>query len=932
MQCSPRLAGHRSLGLSAIVLASLASLASAQLEVKAVPWQGDPSFAHQVYSGASLMLQGVAVTAPGCTLVSATWDPGDGSAPVSVSVANPRALELAHTYTGLNQQPFVATLTVTDSCANQVSDQFRVVVLTRTLDVDVNMAIDRGLWNLHKRLVLSSVSGVPTGYWPSASQYEQNIAAATSSGIQAMAVHGHKPNGNGAQDPYVDDVVRALAHVFTELSPVNIAAQPAGNPDHNGNGIGLQVSSNPNYVGGQVIDALVASGTPNALAPTGNATWVLGRSYKDIVQDMIEMYAWGQSENGSARGGWRYSWNADSDNSAAQWMAIGGIAAERSPLFQSTIPAFVKSENLSYWLTYSQYLDNTNPYTGYDGSLGYGGPVSFAWDSGMNTTPSGLVQFVMDSVPSSDPRFQRANGYVARNWSILLNANRIYGMFATAKAMRLAVPPVTHLTSGSISIDWYRNDTQAGDTIDGLARELVSSQQADGSWDEALVRDDLATAWALVILSSTIVELGPIAVCDVEPENTAAGFPVTLDGTNSYHLDPARTITTWEWDFEGDGTFDAVGPMVVHSYANTGTYSVVLRVTDDTTPSNLQATSSCIVQITPPPNPPNADPGGPYDFCPGNTWTLDGSASSDPDGSLVSYEWDYVQPLNLDFLDGTGVSLDVTGYFSGLPVGVYNVALRVTDNNTLQNTDFGTVYVRAAGDPACASGGPNLVCPADVLEVWNGGPPAQIDPQHTGTATWSDSCPGVAVWYGDHYEPGLYPGEPELIVRRTWHLTDSCGVHLECEQTITLLSPSAAGGMFLDVRPGNCPNSVAIWNAGNTLFAVAGNAQIPAAMIDMHSLRIERVQGGGARLKPNYCGLQDAATPYHGSWGNCTSAGPDGVADVVFELPNSWVRRGLGLASLPHGTQVEVKVTGLLTDGTPFEARDRLVVSQVNHP
>ena len=76
------------------------------------------------------------------------------------------------------------------------------------------------------------------------------------------------------------------------------------------------------------MDAFVASGTPDAMARAGGAN-VLSRRYQDIVQDMVDMYAWGQVDSGSAAGGWRYSWNYAADKSASQWAAIGMIAAER---------------------------------------------------------------------------------------------------------------------------------------------------------------------------------------------------------------------------------------------------------------------------------------------------------------------------------------------------------------------------------------------------------------------------------------------------------------------------------------------------------------------------------------------------------------------------------------------------------------------------
>ena len=139
----------------ALVGASLlAANASAQLQVMTVPWRGDPNLQHQVNNGGTLWLTGAAVPTTGCPLVSATWDPGDGTAPIPVPIANPRILEATHVYTGVNNQPFTATLSVTDSCGTTVNDTFRIVVIDPIgLDVEVNMAIDKGLWYLHKREV-----------------------------------------------------------------------------------------------------------------------------------------------------------------------------------------------------------------------------------------------------------------------------------------------------------------------------------------------------------------------------------------------------------------------------------------------------------------------------------------------------------------------------------------------------------------------------------------------------------------------------------------------------------------------------------------------------------------------------------------------------------------------------------------------------------
>lgn len=715
----------RSSGLVLVVASMLGALpAEAQLGGRAgtgkfgagatrvitVPWLGDPAADHQVYSGGTLVLQGVCRLAAGCNIQSASWNPGDGSGPQAIPFGDPYELELAHTYTGPDSTPYVATLSVTDTCGSTVSDTFRVRIVPKTLGSEVNMAIDHGLWNLHKGIVRSMVASVPTGHWP---EYYGYSAASTASAVLAFEVSGHLQVGNENEDPYVDDVARGLAHVFTQLASAPIGPQNGNDPDVRVNGIGLQSTGGlPIYVGGQIIDALVASGTPNAIAPLGDATYVLGQAYKDIVQDMLDMYSWGQSDSGSNAGGWRYSWQEGPDNSASQWWAIGGIAAEDH--FGATIPQWVKDLNRGTWLVYSQVFNQTN--AGDDGKFGYTSSSTTADLNGINTTPSGIVQLEVDGVDQTEPRFVAAVRFMTRNWNTLVGNARIYGMFAMAKAMRLATPQIETIDNGlpdpnHVAIDWYADDTTTGDPVNGVARTLVGLQQSDGSWDGTWVFDNLATAWAIVILSPTIFTLPPIAVCEADPETTGTGFPIEFNGQQSFHLDPERHIVGYEWDFDEDGVTDATGPLVHHAFDELGDFEVRLKVTDDS-PRPLSDTDTCIVHIIPPPIPPNSDPGGPYVFCIGTNepFLLDGTGSSDPDGSIVSYGWDFdPQPLDLDFDDATTAVVNVTAFFTGLGPGMYDVGLKVIDDDNFTNTDFTTVRVFDGDCPAaptCNTGEP----------------------------------------------------------------------------------------------------------------------------------------------------------------------------------------------------------------------------------
>jgi PKD repeat protein len=84
---------------------------------------------------------------------------------------------------------------------------------------------------------------------------------------------------------------------------------------------------------------------------------------------------------------------------------------------------------------------------------------------------------------------------------------------------------------------------------------------------------------------------------------------------------------------------------------------------------------------------PTADAGGPYTALVGETINFDGSGSSDPDGSIVSYDWDFG-----DGNTGTGVS-PAHAYAAA---GLYTVSLTVTDNEGAADTATTTATISEA--------------------------------------------------------------------------------------------------------------------------------------------------------------------------------------------------------------------------------------------
>jgi hypothetical protein len=224
----------------------------------------------------------------------------------------------------------------------------------------------------------------------------------------------------------------------------------------------------------------------------------------------------------------------------------------------------------------------------------------------------------------------------------------------------------------------------------------------------------------------------------------------------------------------------------------------------------------------------------------------------------------------------------------------------------------------------------SLTCPADFTEIWTGGiPTGQAHPDRTGYPTWSSDCPQtVQLGWNDISvvaNTPQNPHAPEVVITRRWTLTDSCGGNLWCDQTITLLSPAGQhGALTLDARPGACPNDVTVHAPGIAKFALTGTWLHDATSIVPTSLKLARVDGVGRPIAlanvPR--SLSDVTRPYYGPVGGCNTLGAEGYTDLVVNVPHWMLVRALGLGSLPTGTDVEVELTGSLTDGSTFAVRD----------
>ncbi|WP_073392343.1 PKD domain-containing protein [Jatrophihabitans endophyticus] len=191
-----------------------------------------------------------------------------------------------------------------------------------------------------------------------------------------------------------------------------------------------------------------------------------------------------------------------------------------------------------------------------------------------------------------------------------------------------------------------------------------SSSAFNGSIDEvsvyptALTAQDVSSHYAARNGSNE----PPVASFTVNCTDLTCSF----DGSAS--SDPDGSITSYAWDFGDGSSKTTTGPTVDHAYGSAGTRTVSLTVSD-----NRQATATVTKSAVA--TAPNSPPTASFALsCANLTCTFDGSGSTDSDGSVTAYAWNFG-----DGKSDTTSGAKVSHTFSS--AGDYTVALQVVDDD-----------------------------------------------------------------------------------------------------------------------------------------------------------------------------------------------------------------------------------------------------------
>ncbi|MFA5056089.1 MAG: PKD domain-containing protein [Dehalococcoidia bacterium] len=338
------------------------------------------------------------------------------------------------------------------------------------------------------------------------------------------------------------------------------------------------------------------------------------------------------------------------------------------------------------------------------------------------------------------------------------------GIGTDTAAINVNVPPVSNPGgpyTGNEGSPITFNGSASYDT-DGMIVSYEWDLDNDGEYDDATgatpsftwnddysgivglrVTDDAGEATAAAT-TVTVNNVAPTVDAGANVEYVLSGSPVSFSGG---FTDPGTGDThTIEWNF-GDGTPIVTGTLTpTHTYTSGGDYTVTLTVTDD---DGGVGSDTITVHVN---AAPIANPAGPYTGDEGAAITFDGSASYDPDGTIVSYEWDLDD--DGDFSDAQGAIIQNTwpDDYSG------NIGLKVTDDEGA--TGFATTTVTINNVAPIAEAGPDQNAECCVTEVAFSGSFTDPGIPDTHTVNWDfgdgATASGTLSPTHTYCDPGVY--------------------------------------------------------------------------------------------------------------------------------------------------------------------------------
>jgi len=139
--------------------------------------------------------------------------------------------------------------------------------------------------------------------------------------------------------------------------------------------------------------------------------------------------------------------------------------------------------------------------------------------------------------------------------------------------------------------------------------------------------------------------------------------------------------------------------------------------------------------------------------------------------------------------------------------------------------------------------------------------------------------------------------------------------------------------VLLDILPRRCPNRISAKSRRPVPMAIIGTDTFDMMQIDPDSLVLTRADDVGGSVRPvlrkhgRGITIKDVATPFDGDLCGCHKRHGDGIDDLVAMFSMGDMADILQLDSASKGESVILTISGLLSDGSPFEASDCILIT-----